>query len=142
MHRRTLPDTVNLAFEPARRRDVLEEREAWVSKPTDASFGEGVVFGALLARGEWERLVDTRSQPGFLFQRRVEYPVVSALEVAEDGALVERDIEIDFCPFHVGGRVPGPTILRAHAARPGQRGTRVMNTRAGAFMVPFLAPKE
>ncbi|MDC3958860.1 hypothetical protein KEG38_33700 [Polyangium jinanense] len=138
--RETVPDTVNLTFDPARRREVVEEREGWISKPTDSSFGEGVVFGVALSRGEWERLVEERTQAGFLFQRRVEYPVVPALEIAEDGSLLERNIEIDFCPFHVGGRVPGPTILRAHVVEPGQRGTRIMNTRAGAFMVPFLAP--
>lgn len=138
--RETLPDTVNLARSPERRREVLEERDGWISKPTDSSFGEGVVFGARLSQGEWERLLDARSQDGFVFQRRVAYPIVPALEVSEAGALVEREIEIDFCPFHVDGQVPGPTIVRAHAVDERQRGTRAMNTSAGAFMLPFLAP--
>ena len=38
-----------------------------------------------------------------------------------------------------GSVIPGPTIVRAHAADARQRGTRPMNTRAGAFLVPFLA---
>ncbi|WP_437310609.1 hypothetical protein [Sorangium sp. So ce388] len=138
--RQTLPDTVSLAHAPERRREVLEDRDGWVSKPTDSSFGEGVEFGGTLSRGEWERLVDARSREGFVFQRRVPYPVVPLLEVSEAGAIVEREIEIDFCPFHVDGRILGPTIVRAHAADARQRGTRPMNTRAGAFLVPFLAP--
>ncbi|WNG48437.1 hypothetical protein F0U60_33165 [Archangium minus] len=138
--RQTIPDTVSLAHAPERRQEVLEEREGWVSKPTDSSFGEGVVFGARLSRREWERLVEARSKDGFLFQRRVSYPVVALLEISEAGALLERQVEVDFCPYHVDGRVPGPTIVRAHAVDPHQRGTRVMNTSAGAFLLPFLAP--
>jgi hypothetical protein len=138
--RQTLPDTVNLAHAPERRGEVLEDRDGWISKPTDSSFGEGVVFGAWLSRGEWERLIEERRRDGFVFQRRITYPVVPILEVTERGALVEREIEIDFCPFHVDGRIPGPTIVRAHAVEPGQRGTRLMNTRVGAFMLPLLMP--
>jgi len=138
--RQTLPDSVSLAHDRGRRREVLEERDGWISKPTDSSFGEGVVFGARLTRGEWERLVDGRSREGFIFQRRVRYPTVPLLEVAADGALVEREIEFDFCPFHVDGWVPGPTIVRAFAVDTGQLGTRPMNVHTGAFMLPFLAP--
>lgn len=136
----TVPDTVSLAYAPERRREILEERGEWISKPTDASFGEGVVFGARLSRGEWESLVAARGRDGFVFQRRVPYPVVPMVEVSEAGDLVEREVEIDFCPFHVDGRVPGPTIVRAHLLGAEAPGTRLMNTSAGAFMVPFLAP--
>lgn len=138
--RETVPETLNLAHAPERRTEVLEERAGWISKPTDSSFGQGIEFGTAHTARSWARLVDERSTDGFVFQRRVPYPVTPCLQVTRSGELLQREMEFDFCPHQVDGEMVGTAFVRAHLREAATRGDRVMNVVSGSCLVPFLAP--
>lgn len=136
----TVPETVSLAHAAHRRAEVLEARAAWISKPTDSSFGQGIEFGTRHTADSWARLVEARSGDGFVFQRRVAYPVIRWPQVTRSGELVRRDIEFDFCPHQVDGAMAGTAFIRAHLRDTTLGSDRVMNVSSGSCMVPFLAP--
>ncbi|NRF65920.1 hypothetical protein HLB44_02855 [Aquincola sp. S2] len=110
--RRLLPRTVNLKYSPEARNEICRDRGAWVSKPTDSGFGQGVEFGVNHSTQSWSALVSERSKEGFVFQKRVEASRRRALAIEPDGGLSERFLELDFCPQHVAGHFSGTAVVR------------------------------
>jgi len=136
--RAVVPLTLNLGRSPERAREVLEDKDAWVSKPADSDFGQGVEFGANQDDSSWRALVRERSKDGFVFQRRVPCPSAEFPILKEDGSLRLETLEFDLCPYHVGGAFPGNLISRAN--RPaGAGGLRAMNVARGSLIVPVVA---
>jgi hypothetical protein len=136
--REVVPYSVNLKYAPDARKDVMREKDSWITKPSDSGFGKGVEFGALHTEDSWKCLVDERSRnEGFVFQKRVAYPRVQVLDIDPAGSLVEYQAEFDFCPHHVNGDFTGTALSRANRLRDGGEVSK-MNLVAGGLMHPLI----
>lgn len=135
--RDVVPYTVHIAKNPEMKEEIIRNRAAWISKPTDSGFGKGVEFGESLKEEVWKYLVEERSRDGFVFQRVLDYPSMNTLTIDTSGELMEVPIEYDFCPHHINGHFTGTALIRANRRDTcSERST--MNLAAGGLMLPLV----
>ncbi len=136
--RRFLPPTYNLKYDQKDWQKILDHKNEWISKPSDAGFGAGVEFGANMSIKEWEQLMIERSrQEGFVFQKRITYPIEEVLDITEDGELVKYKVELDCCPHHVNGSFVGSALSRANIVGD-SKVEQKMNLVSGGHMLPLM----
>jgi hypothetical protein len=122
---RTLdPDGVEIDLAPW----VADHRADLVLKPNDEGGGRGVVIGANVEQGVWERALKLALVDPSIVQRRVQIPTAMFPEVGAAGELFfsRRYIEVD--PYLFRGDFRG--VLTRLAA------TTLCNVHAGAGTVP------
>ncbi|GEM_PF-3358282 len=135
--RDVVPYTVHLAKNPEMKEEIISNRSAWISKPTDSGFGKGVEFGESLPGESWKYLVEERSRDGYVFQRVLDYPSMNTWIIDMSGELMEVPIEYDFCPHHINGHFTGTALIRANRRDTcSERST--MNLAAGGLMLPLV----
>lgn len=131
-----IPLTVNTGANPEYFEKIADEKDEWISKPTDSGFGKGVVFGLSLTRDEWKRLIEERSTAGFVFQKRLGSTVINTLNITKDGSIEEISVEYDYCPHHINGHFPGTALLRALVKSKSNTDFSAMNLAGGGFILP------
>lgn len=133
-----LPETHNLFHNQLKWTDILEDKENWISKPSDAGFGAGVEFGSNHSKDSWLKLMEYRaSEAGYVFQRKVPYPRQNVLDLTQSGDLIERLVESDYCPHHINGKFTGTALSRANIVGASEKELK-MNLVSGGHMLPIL----
>jgi hypothetical protein len=138
---RIIPMTVNLKKTPYFLSEILQEKDGWISKPSDSSLGLGIVFGANLSDSAWSKLVKDRSQDGYVFQKRVPFNKGSILKLSSLGDIDDVDIEFDFCPYFINGKPTETALVRAReiqSVNNSRIAFQTTNVSAGATIVPCV----
>lgn len=123
-----LPETLPWQTRP----NQLDPSRDWVSKPCDASFGQGVRFRS--GSPDWEHVCQQRMAPGWVYQERVRPSPQRVLDLDNEGCLVWQDREVDFCPYQVAGSWTGSALQRS---LPLEGREKTMNLVGGAKLLPL-----
>jgi len=135
--RALVPPTFNLARDPVKREEILKERPRWMSKPTDSGFGKGIEFGASHSDITWETLLQERACDGFVFQRKIDCPSGTVVDLDEQGGHVEHRVEYDFNPHHVNGDFHGTALVRTSILDDTPANLGTMNLVSGGRLLPL-----
>jgi hypothetical protein len=138
--RTVVPLTVNLGRSRNRdlEREIVSDRERWISKPTDSGFGKGVEFGEAHTKESWARLLDERRVDGFIFQQKIPYPTLECPDIDGEGTITGRSIDFDFCPHHVNGAFTGTALVRANLRGQELSPAQTMNLASGGLLYPLV----
>lgn len=138
--RKIVPETYNLYFQQDKIDQMVRDKDHFITKPSDAGFGQGVEFGANHSQQSWEKIIEERSsREGFVFQKRVKYPEMDLFDINSDGELIQHRVEYDFCPHHVNGEFTGSALCRVNIKETlgENRQAQKMNLVSGGFMLPI-----
>ncbi len=133
-----IPYSVNGFYEKEVLVEIIENREEWITKPSDAGFGKGVEFGSNHSLDSWKAIVEKRSTEfGYIFQKRVSYPKAEVWDIDEDGSLITHHIEFDICPHHINGAFTGTVLSRANIISDDPQINK-MNLVSGGYLLPII----
>lgn len=136
--KKLIPRSYNLARNREANKEILKNRKAWISKPTDSGFGKGVEFGENHTELSWDNLISERSKDGYVFQERIRYPEKRITDITDNGESVERLVQFDFCPHHVNGSFTGTSLVRANIDINCEDDSTTMNLASGGFLLPLV----
>ncbi len=136
-----VPETHNLFYSKEKEEMILNDKSNWISKPSDAGFGQGVEFGSNHDNKSWQNIVKERqSIPGFVFQRRVKYPTIEVMDLSSEGEIIKHVVEYDFCPHHINGKFFNSALSRANIKHSFDNNKEVlkMNLVSGGHLLPLI----
>ena len=132
-----IPLTVNLNRNPDYIDMILEEKDLWISKPSDSGSGKGIVFGHSFDRDDWRQIINERTADGFVFQRKITPPSLDTVLIDDNGDIKNITVDYDFNPHHVNGAFSYSALVRALPRAGGEENFATMNLSAGGLLYPI-----
>ncbi len=130
-----LPATYSLGYcSEAILKQIVTTKEHWITKPTDSSSGNQVVFGAHTSEEEWSRLCFERQAPGYIAQEYLKPDPMALIALNKSGDLIEQNYTLDVCPYSINNQLSQAILCRALPYT--QVG--LMNLTEGALPVPCV----
>lgn len=134
-----IPLTVNLNRNPEYTAIISEEKDLWISKPSDSGSGKGIVFGHSFDKDGWRTIIEDRATDGFVFQRKIKPPSIDTVIIDEDGSIENITVDYDFNPHHVNGAFSYSALVRALPRAGGEENFASMNLSAGGLLFPVVS---
>ncbi len=135
-----LPETHHLQRDRWAWPKILSHPAGWVLKPSDGGLGEGIKFGANFESDKQLQIfMESDEATNYVAQRYVPTKPLQLNHLQpSDGVVTQVDIDVDLCPYIVGGIVSNQLYSRGSLVD-GSGILKTHNVAQGGLVVPVFA---